>query len=124
MLIEIEKHSFTLEGIKPYNNRQGVYALVYGDQIIYIGQSKDLGKRLKEHRQENAFQKTLEKIIKEQGRVNRCKALAMYDFINKHREEIYFIILVETQELDKYEEQYITLYQPKYNYKGVDIPYK
>lgn len=123
MLIEVEKHKFTLEGIKPFNNKSGVYALVYGDQIIYVGQSVDLGKRLKVHRREKQFEHTLNQVIKEQGKMNRCKQLAMYDFINKHREDMYFIILKETKELNKYEQHYITLYQPKYNYKGVDIPF-
>ena len=31
MLVEVEKYKFTLEGIKPFNNKSGVYALVYGD---------------------------------------------------------------------------------------------
>lgn len=47
----------------------------------------------------------------------------MYDFINKNRNEIKFSVL-ETEELDKEEEYYITLYKPKYNYKGVDVPYR
>ena len=34
-----------------------------------------------------------------------------------------FSILEETDNLNEVEERYITQYKPRYNYKGVDIPY-
>lgn len=117
------KYAFTLKEIKPFRHKSGIYAIGYQDEIFYIGQSVDLGARLGAHRKENAFEATLEAIFKEDGNVNRSKALAMYSFINKNRENIYFLILKETKDLDKWEEYYIDLYKPRYNYKGINIPY-
>lgn len=119
----MNKYIFTKPAIKPYNNISGVYALLYNDEIIYIGQSNNMGRRLKEHRQENALEKTLEKIKKEQGRINRDKQVAMYKFINENRNNIYFTILAETADLNECEQGYITEYQPRFNYKGVDVPF-
>ena len=113
---------FILEEIKKYDKKQGIYALKYNNEVFYIGKSTNLGNRLREHRKPSAFNNILQKIIKEEGKCNRCKELAMYAFIDKHREDIDFDIL-ETTELNQQEEFYITKYQPKYNYKGVDIPY-
>lgn len=121
------KHPFTLDGIRPFNNRKGVYAIGYKDEIFYVGQSKNLGDRLRHHRSENAFENTIRDIIRKDGQTHQCKALAMYHFINTNRKDIYFMILAEVEdllELDVYEEKYITELQPRYNYTGVDVPYK
>ena len=114
---------FILEEIKKYDKKQGLYALRYNNEVIYVGKSTNLGNRLREHRKPSAFNSILQKIIKEEGKCNRCKELAMYAFINEHREQIEFDIF-ETTELEKWEEFYITKHKPKYNYKGVDVPYK
>lgn len=121
----IPTYSFTKEEIKKFKNRSGIYALAYQKEIFYVGQSVNLGERLSKHRSENAFESTIKDIIRSDGKTNLCKTLAMYNFINEHREDIYFMILAETplEELDTTEEHYITLYKPRYNYKGVDVPY-
>lgn len=121
----IPTYSFTKEEIKKFKNKSGIYALAYEGEIFYIGQSVNLGERLSRHRSENAFEQTIKDIIRDDGKTNRCKALAMYNFINEHREDIYFMILKEIprEELNTAEEHYITYYKPRYNYKGVDVPY-
>ena len=117
------KYAFTLKEMKPFGGISGIYAIGYQDEIFYIGQSIDIKARLQKHRREKAFEDILSLIFKENGRVNRCKELAMYNFINEHREDIYFIILEETTELNGREQYYIEKYKPRYNYKGVDVPY-
>ena len=119
---EVELYNLSLEDIKLFNERKGIYGLIYNNQVIYVGQSNNLGERLRKHRRANTND-IINKIIDEDGRCNRCKNLAMYYFIEKNREDIQFVIFEETDDLDNREYHYITLFQPKYNYKGVDIPY-
>lgn len=120
----VEMYELTPEDINLFKGKSGVYAFIYDNEVIYVGQSKNIKNRIQAHNRETAFDSTLKKIIQEEGSCNRCKALAMYDFFRKHREEINFIVLKETEELDRYEEHYIKLFLPKYNYKGVNVPYK
>lgn len=119
----IEMYEFVPEEIKLFQNKSGVYALIHNNEVIYVGQSKNLSQRLYTHHSKTALEQTIKKIAKEDGKCNRTKQVAMYDFIDKHRTDIYFVILKETNELDKYEKHYIELFKPKYNYKGVDVPY-
>ena len=117
------RYPFTLEEIKKWKEKKGIYALMHNNSVIYVGQSINLGSRLQSHRNENALNNIVRKTIKEGGRNNNSKAIAMYGFINEHREEIKFAILKETEDLDVWEEKYITHFKPRFNYKGVDVPY-
>lgn len=116
------KYNLTLKDIKPFNDKQGIYALIHNGEIIYIGQSINLGNRLRTHRRANT-QTIISQIIQEEGKINRCKTLAMYYFINENIDDMYFTILEETINLNEREEYYITKHQPKFNYKGVDVPF-
>lgn len=124
---EVELFDFTLEEMRQFRNKSGIYAIIHNNQVLYVGQSKNLGERLQTHRRENALESTISKIIHEVEKSGKCgnysKTIAMYDYINKHRKEIQFAILLETAELNKWEQHYIELFLPKYNYKGVDVPY-
>ena len=119
---QVEMYDFTLDEIRSFNNTSGIYALIYDNEVIYVGQSKNIGDRLRTHRRTRVEQ-IVSKIIKEGGKMNRSKQVALYDFITNNKEDIQFIVLLETKELDRYEEHYIKLFQPKYNYKGVDVPF-
>ena len=119
---ELEMYELTLDEIKLFDGKQGIYGLIYDNQIIYVGQSVNLGDRLRTHRRANT-NTIINKIIKEEGRNNLCKTLAMYYFIDANRDDMYFVILEETQDLNNREYHYISLFQPKFNYKGVDVPY-
>ncbi len=121
--MDFKLEDFTKEEIRKYQKISGIYALVYEENIFYVGQSVNLGKRLMSHINENALETTLQKIYREDGNCNRCKSLAMYNFINKNREKIKFCILSKTYELNEEEEKYIKLYKPKYNYIGIDVDY-
>lgn len=118
-----DRYPFTLEEMKKWKDKKGIYALMYKGFVIYVGQSINLGNRLKAHNAPSALDTIVKKVIKEEGRCNHCKAIAMYGFIKEHREEIQFAILKETDELNKWEEIYINHWKPKYNYRGVDVPY-
>lgn len=125
---EREVYDFTLDEMKQFKDKKGIYGLVYIDgdksEIIYIGQSKNLGSRLQSHRNENAFNNTLKQVFKEDGKSNRCRMLAMYHFINENREKMGFVILKETEKLNYWEEHYLTKFQPRYNIIGVKTPYQ
>lgn len=126
MLLEVKQ--LTRENTKEYNDKSGIYALLYNDEIIYIGQSKRVGQRLKRHR--NAQQQLNDmayKIKEEQKKdvyIYRDLSIEFYNFILAHQNEIYFLVfLCPIEDLDKIEEYYITKYKPKYNYAGVEGPY-
>ena len=107
-----------------YRNISGIYYLIYGDKIIYIGQSVNVYSRLATHNNKNQVKNILKTIEKEQGRCNRSKQLALYMFIDEHRDDITFKVEpFPADRLNEIEEQEITKYQPPYNYRGVDIPY-
>lgn len=119
---QVELYDFTKEEANHFKNKSGVYALIYDNEVIYVGQSINLAKRLKAHMTTKP-QTIVKKIIEENGKCNRCKSLAMYAFLDEHKDDIQFVVLLETDELNKYEEHYIKLFLPRYNYKGVDVPY-
>ena len=109
-----------------FKNVSGIYALKYQDEIFYIGKSINLYNRLTDHNKPSQFDTILKKIIKEDGNCNRCKSLAMYYLIKEHHNEIKFIILQKCKkdELDFYEEEYISKYLPRFNYRGVIVAYQ
>ena len=79
---------------------------------------------MKTHRNSKyQLEKAIDQYIKEKGLCNRSKQMALYRFLNVNKEDVFFVIFKETEELNKWEEHYITLFKPRYNYKGVDVPY-
>lgn len=106
-----------------FENKMGIYCLIYDNEIVYIGQSINIGRRLREHKNKNAIKKTIQHIIREKGQINRYKELALYSCIEDNYNDFYFAVLKLTDELIKYEKYYIEKYQPKFNYQGVNIPY-
>ena len=89
--------------LKEYKKISGIYGLIYENEIIYIGQSTNLEHRIKKHMKETNIREVLCQINKEKGSINRTKQLALYMFIDQHREEIDFLILKETDQLNYYE---------------------
>ena len=77
-----------------YRGISGIYALIYNNEIIYIGQSVNIGSRLTAHNSKNRYETTKKKM--EQEGFSKCcreKSLAMYDLIRNHRDDIEFQIL-------------------------------
>lgn len=116
----MDKLEFTLEQIKNYDGKSGIYALLFGDRIIYIGQSKNLGSRLREHRREGKFKSMLK------DKTANAYQLEMYKLIDLFRDQISFTILkeVEQKSLNYWEKKLIEQHKPKYNYVGTKVPYK
>lgn len=100
----------------------GIYGLLYNKNIIYIGQSTNIHRRLTSHNAPGKVEYIKSLIEKEQGNCNRQKSLAMYSFIRENRDNIGFVILKKchVNDLDMYEKKYITMFKPMYNYAGVD----
>ena len=129
---QVELYQLDQDDIKEYKNKVGIYGLIYDNEVIYVGQSTNIAHRLTKHNSENALESTIKQVIKEDGRSNRCKAIAMYAFIKAHREDMQFVVFQEFEECDAdlktklnaAEEHFITLFKPKYNYIGVDVPYR
>ena len=122
--MKISAYPFTHSNFQQYKNTQGIYALIFNKQIIYVGQSTNLAHRLNAHwKAEYAYEKTLQKIQQENGTVYRDKQLALYTFIKQHKDELYFTVLEETTDLDNREKFFIEYFLPRFNYKGVDIPF-
>lgn len=117
-LKEEQFYHLTHENAKKHKGESGVYGLFFNKELIYIGQSKDFSKRLSSHSRKDAFSKSLAK--QEEGIGDYQKAINMYKFIDENRENIFFYIL--SNDINE-EKDYIEYYRPKYNYKGVDVPY-
>lgn len=126
----LELHSFNdIDEFKPFKKVSGIYALIYNNSIIYVGQSKDIGNRLRNHSYADsrirAIKKEMEK-DKDNIYINSNKLrIEFYTFIFNHRNEIQFIVLpLDINELNRNEELYINKYKPIYNYSGVIKEYK
>lgn len=118
------KYRLDSRDVEIFEGKSGIYGIVYDQDIIYVGQSKNIARRLKEHRKENKLNDIISQIIREQWKCNRYKQLALYRFIENNRDDIFFVVLEQTENLDEREEYYISTIKPKFNYKGIDVPYK
>ena len=123
---QLEIYDFTKNEFNIFNDVSGVYGILYNNtEVIYIGQSVNIRSRLDTHSHTKSnINNILRLIAKEDGRCNRTKSLALYQFMEEHIEDISFIVFKETLNRDKWEEHYISLFKPKFNYKGVDVPYR
>lgn len=104
----------------PYNT-SGIYALLYKGEIIYIGQSQDIRKRLKRHYSVAALQDVKRKIQTEGDRPYRQNELRRYTFIQDHFYDVYWTILTQCsrEELNKWEQYWIEKERPQFNWSGV-----
>lgn len=89
------------------DKRIGIYGIYENDVLLYIGQTKYFGRRISQHKYD----------LK-----NRPYMLSIDSYLNKiDFNTISFKLLKEcsVKDLDKYEEDLINLYKPKYNiHKG------
>ena len=108
----------------------GIYGITYNEQIIYIGQSKDIEERLEQHFNTNS---AIRSILAEQEVSGfgtkydqyTYKTLSMYCFITAHYNKIGFVVLAQCpiEELDEWEKAFIKEYKPRFNWGGVDVPF-
>lgn len=95
----------------------GIYAILYNDEVIYVGQSINIRSRLASHTNKARIN---EYAKRDQNNKNTQLKLEFYTLIQEHMNEIQFLYIpCDKKELDKYEEYYINKYKPKYNYAGV-----
>ena len=100
----------------------GIYAILYNNEVIYVGQSINIRSRLDSHTNKARIN---EYIKRDQHNKNTQLKLEFYTLIQEHMDEIQFLYIpCDKKELDKYEEYYINKYKPKYNYIGVYTRYK
>lgn len=116
------------EDRKMFYHTPGIYALCFEKEIIYIGQSHEIGKRIASHMSKTKLERTIqlqEKTKNSEHPVNYQYAIALYTFIQNNRENIKFCILKECPKnlLNSQEEKFIAKYQPKFNYAGVQKPF-
>ena len=100
----------------------GIYAILYNNEVIYVGQSINIRSRLASHTSKARID---EYAKRDQHDKNTQLKLEFYTLIQEHMDEMQFLYIpCDKKELDKYEEYYINKYKPKYNYLGVYIRYK
>lgn len=100
----------------------GIYAILYNNEVIYVGQSINIRSRLDSHTNKARIN---EYTKRDQHNKNTQLKLEFYTLIQEHMDEIQFLYIpCDKKELDKYEEYYINKYKPKYNYVGVYTRYK
>lgn len=100
----------------------GIYAILYNNEVIYVGQSINIRSRLDSHTNKARIN---EYAKRDQHNKNTQLKLEFYTLIQEHMDEIQFLYIpCDKKELDKYEEYYINKYKPKYNYVGVYTRYK
>ena len=100
----------------------GIYAILYNNEVIYVGQSINIRSRLDSHTNKARIN---EYAKRDQHNKNTQLKLEFYTLIQEHMDEIQFLYIpCDKKELDKYEEYYINKYKPKYNYIGVYTRYK
>ena len=100
----------------------GIYAILYNNEVIYVGQSINIRSRLDSHTNKARIN---EYAKRDQHNKNTQLKLEFYTLIQEHMDEIQFLYIpCDKKELNKYEEYYINKYKPKYNYVGVYTRYK
>ena len=111
MLLETRLFNNT-KNYKDYEGQSGIYALLYQNEVIYIGQSVNIRHRLRKHHGVD-------------GQLRRGANVRLYSFLKEHMDEIYFLVLpVEKQQLNAKEAFYINKHKPRFNYDGVRAPFK
>lgn len=113
---------------KRNENSCGIYALTFGDKVIYIGQSNQIEKRVKDHmRWKSQLKEILNKFF-ERGKLTDGELIAYrrYSFIAEHEGEIEWKVLelCDEYDLDRNEEYWINKYKPQFNYEGVYDEYR
>ena len=119
MLLELKKFANT-KNYMDYDNVSGIYALIHNNQVIYIGQSINVRRRLLAH---HGIENKIKRYENAKNESDKQK-YNFYIFLQEHIDEIDFIVLVaDRAQLNELEEQYITKYKPQYNWSGVKTKY-
>ena len=110
MVVELKGFSDT-KNYREYDGVSGIYALVHNNQVIYVGQSINVRRRLRKHHSVDS-------------QLRQGKHPAFYYFIKTHMDEISFLVVpCEVEQLNTLEEHYIKKHKPRYNRSGVKTKY-
>lgn len=102
----------------------GIYAIMYKDQIIYIGQSNDVEHRVQQHFR---IRQNIEKLYKNEKWYDYMTlSLKKNIFIYQNIDDITWKVLRECSldDLNFYENYYIKMYKPVFNWEGVKCEYR
>lgn len=117
----LEKHYFhNTKNFHQYDGVSGIYAILYKEQVLYVGQSVNVCRRLFSH---HSMRGNIKRNLAEYNATkNACahNRVDFYRFLLDNKPFIYFIVLPTPQDkLDAVEQHYITKYKPQYNWTGV-----
>ena len=105
----------------------GIYAILYKNRIIYVGQSENIYNRIKQHFK---LTQNVKKLVEQQdknGYLRDWEQLSLKKnlFIAQNSDDITWEILelCEVDDLDLNEEYWIKKYKPIFNYEGVVTEY-
>lgn len=122
--MNVELYSFAdTKEYKRFNRMSGIYALVYKNEIIYVGQSCNVRQRLISH---HGYRSVLRGLYKRKQPYSDSTQFRInfYTFIKENMKDIQFLAIpVEPIDLIKTEKHYIEKYKPRFNYAGVVIAY-
>ena len=106
----------------------GVYFIWYKNTIIYIGQSKNLYNRIKNHFREEKITEYNNKLQNETNKdwiPAKILAYSRYNFFQIYRDDLEIsYIELEAEKLNNFEEKAISKYKPIFNYAGVHTKFK
>lgn len=107
----------------------GIYGFMIDGVVIYIGQAKNIRKRVKQHLDWKCdLRSILCDISAGERQINDASLLAIIKAVlfGEHKEELEIVVFAEAplNELNQLEYDYITAYQPELNYAGVKMAYR
>lgn len=112
--------------IKEDYSKSGVYEFQYKGESIYIGQTNNVVRRLREHAKvDHNLEKTWEKLFQGDGYNKAMKLrIEFYWFLKQHMEDINVIVsIMPIERLNTMEEKWIKEKKPRFNYAGVHCAY-
>lgn len=110
-----------LKRSKVENNVPGIYALIHNNQVIYVGQSVNVRKRLLQHAKYTSRIKELQKTRINHNCITYKIQFDRYTFIQNNFDSISYLWIEEADrdKRNQLEEYYINKYKPVFNYAGV-----
>lgn len=97
--------------------------MIYDDNVIYIGQSKNMRNRILTHFSKNTYNHYIEQEQRNPIEANHVIA-ERYRVFQQYKDQINLICIpMPIEKLNETEEYYINKYQPKYNWAGVRTKY-
>ena len=105
------------------NGESGIYCLTFGDEVIYVGQSKNMRERVNQHlNYEGQIRERLRSGVRTQA---QKLELQRYQFIKENFDGIKVGVLERCSlgKLDECEKYWIRKYRPRFNYEGVRCVY-